>query len=495
MLVLHDLDSGPIPSNLVPEVRVEDLDKRGEFELVRVLLPPLQKLTAEEGQAEVTKLLGPQGSVVVLPKSRQISITETAGKLRTICRVIEAIENPLGALQFRVYPITSADPDAVFKVMQTLLANDPDARLAQDPKTGSLYLLARPSQHATVKEVLDGMQLDGGAKLDVIQLRIVDPQQAVLSIKNLFGTTSGTNGPKVDADTNNKQLMVRGTDAQILQIRGLLEKMGERLSDGGAAGGPNVRVLPHSRQLQRAIEQAKEIFLLTHPGTTFREVTPSSALPRRNRTIPSSTRPHPEKRPRRKEMVCRRMSRERPNRWNNICECTRVAGRTSRPRPRDRTSIHRRLPRRLDQSPLPGKAPNQDPRLPSVRRRALALGPRRRSATQPELSQFPNRGKLRPRERAAIGRYLPLPRMRRRQRPKRIPNRDRSRAPNCPNRMQRRNPRVLQPLDRGGRFPLPESAASGGGQRGFQTRIQTGLQITPAGGSQEIRDQRVFWTQ
>ena len=79
MLYLHDLESGPIPPGLVPEVREENLDKMGEFELVRVLFS-LQKLTAEEGKAEVEKLLGPQGSVVVLSKSRQISVTETVGR-------------------------------------------------------------------------------------------------------------------------------------------------------------------------------------------------------------------------------------------------------------------------------------------------------------------------------------------------------------------------------------------------------------------------------
>ena len=374
--------------------------------------------------------------------------------MRTICRVIQAIENPLGTLELHVYPITSADPESVYKVMQTLLANDPDVKLAQDPKTGSLYLLARPSQHAMVKKFLDGMQLDGGVQLEVIQLRIVDPQAAVLSIKTLFGTTSGSNGPKVDADTGTKQLMVRGTEPQILQIRGLLEKLGERLSDGGAAGGPNVRLLPRSRQLQRAIEQAKEIWLLTHPGNKIREVTPSRSVS----TTPSDDsfirETSPGKAAAPEGTGLRTGPRRRPKRSNNICGCTRVTAQATRPRPRDRTSIHRRPPRRRYRSPLPGKARIQGPQLPSYRRRDPQSDPQRRSITRSEFSPFPNRGKPRPRERAAIGRHLPLPRMCRRQRSRRIPNRDRSRAPN-PNRRQRRNPRALQPPDRAGRFPLP----------------------------------------
>ena len=92
MLMVINLDDG-IPPNLVGNVALDDLDKHGEHELVRVVFP-LNKLTAEEAAAEVERLLGPQGLIVPLVKSRQIRITETAGRLRVIRSVLEAIENP-----------------------------------------------------------------------------------------------------------------------------------------------------------------------------------------------------------------------------------------------------------------------------------------------------------------------------------------------------------------------------------------------------------------
>ena len=52
--------------------------------------------------------------------------------------------------QLVIYRISIADPESVLKVMQTLLVGEPDVRLAIDPKTGSLVVLALPSQHATI---------------------------------------------------------------------------------------------------------------------------------------------------------------------------------------------------------------------------------------------------------------------------------------------------------------------------------------------------------
>ncbi|MFZ5830951.1 MAG: hypothetical protein ACOY3P_12730, partial [Planctomycetota bacterium] len=79
-LLLINLED-KIPDSLVSDVSPEDLDKRGEYELTRTIFQ-LDRMTPEEAEAEIKSLLGPQGSVKVLPKSRQIQVTETAGRLR-----------------------------------------------------------------------------------------------------------------------------------------------------------------------------------------------------------------------------------------------------------------------------------------------------------------------------------------------------------------------------------------------------------------------------
>ncbi|MFO0871142.1 MAG: secretin N-terminal domain-containing protein [Pirellulales bacterium] len=302
-----------LPDPLVELVTPEQLDQRGRFELVRCLFP-IKKLTPEDAEKEISKLIGPQGKVMTLAQSRQLLIRETAGRLRVIRDLIAAVEDPdanrndkltviqlkhmttdelLAAArpllgipeninsmpdgtlrispdaagsrllvsgksewvakleeiatlldvpsaksaeskmveepQLEIYPCGGADPNAVLQVMQTLLAGQTEVRLAIDPKTGNLVALATLQQHATIRVTLAQMQKDA-SDVEVFALRRVDPQIVMVAINKLYGgdeKTSGAGAPKVESDPAARQLFVRGTPAQIAQVRSLLEKMGE----------------------------------------------------------------------------------------------------------------------------------------------------------------------------------------------------------------------------------------------------------------------------
>lgn len=386
MLMLFNVEDG-IPPNFLETVKPEDLDSRGDYELVNCLFQ-LRKMTPEEAELEVKKLLGPQGSVVVLAKARQLLVTETAGKLKTIRRMIDAIENPAegglvrtfrinpssidqvlsivrqmfeipadqmattdGSLrlavdptgsrllvsgtpemldrfsellqvldprasetgdllestpQLEVYPITSADPQMVLQVMQTLLGGMPDVRLAIDSKTGALVAWARPAQHATIRATLQQLQGEVG-QMEVIPLRVVDPQLAVLAISKLFGTpTDGSSGstsnaPTVDADLSTRMLLVRGTRAQIDQIKQLLTKMGEPPMDGTAGPVNLMRTIPMDagtaqavlNQMQSLWPQIRENRLQIIRGVTPSESNGSSGEATSQSATPASSEQKP----------------------------------------------------------------------------------------------------------------------------------------------------------------------------------------------------------
>lgn len=364
MLMLLNVEDG-VPPNLVDRVSPEDLDSRGDYEMVSCLFQ-LRRMTPEEAEQEVKKLLGPQGTVVVLTKAKQLLVTETAGRLKTIRRMIDAIENPdagsstvrtfrinpmtidqvlsivrqmfqipadqtatpdgslrfaidpsgtkilvtgtpdlldkfaevLKALdpsaespgsllestpQLEVYPITSADPQMVLQVLQTLLAGMPDVRLAIDPRTGALVAWARPAQHATIRATLQQMQGEVG-QVEVIPLRVVDPQLAVLAISKLFGggDSASTNAPTVDADITTRMLLVRGTRAQIEQIKQLLVKMGEPAGDGQAGNLSLMRTIPmDAATAQAVLEQMQNIWPQFRQNRLqiIRSVVPSEGSP------------------------------------------------------------------------------------------------------------------------------------------------------------------------------------------------------------------------
>lgn len=83
MLILWNIADGRPPDSFVPQILAADLDKFGEFEMLGCLFA-LKKLTPEEAAPRLNPLKGPQGAIVILPKSRQIHVTELAGKLRTM---------------------------------------------------------------------------------------------------------------------------------------------------------------------------------------------------------------------------------------------------------------------------------------------------------------------------------------------------------------------------------------------------------------------------
>ena len=281
MLMLVNLEDG-IPANLVPTVPVESLDTRGEFDLVSVLFD-LNQLKPEEAEAEVKKLLGPEGTVVALGRSRQIFVTDTVGRLRAVHSLLQRIEGPAlgnGAAQLQIYPTGRSDPQSVLTAMKMLMASQPDVQLSIDAKTNSLVALARPVQQAMIRAALAQMQQEGD-RVEVIRLVRLDPQAALQSIKSLFPTGDTTKGaplgPQVDVDVGSRQLMIRGTEGQIAEIRGLLEKMGEVMPAAGElAQGGRVRVLPLSGPAgMSAIKRLEEIW----PSLRANKIVVEGALP------------------------------------------------------------------------------------------------------------------------------------------------------------------------------------------------------------------------
>ena len=115
-----NLEDG-IPPNLVPDVPLAELDQRGEYELIRVLFP-VWNMTPEQAAAEVQPLLGPQGKVVTLPQARQIQVTETGGRLRTIRSIVNAVEQPeLGTAGLREFPFKYLTFDAAMPTIRQML--------------------------------------------------------------------------------------------------------------------------------------------------------------------------------------------------------------------------------------------------------------------------------------------------------------------------------------------------------------------------------------
>jgi type II secretory pathway component GspD/PulD (secretin) len=164
MLMVLDLTTG-VPADLIPRLTLDEIDRRGKFELVSVAFP-VGDLNAEEVKTEITPLLGPHGKVSVLTKTKQILVSDTAGKMRAIGAVIESIPKadkpaaPTGdapAAALAVYPLGGLDAKATTDVLSALFS---DTKVVVDPKVDQLMIYAVPERQAAIQAVLAQLRAD-----------------------------------------------------------------------------------------------------------------------------------------------------------------------------------------------------------------------------------------------------------------------------------------------------------------------------------------------
>ncbi len=75
----------------LPRVKINDLDRLGSTEPVQVIIQ-LTNLKAEDIGPDVKKMLSSIGSVVVLEKANQLIVTDSAGSLRRVVKLIQELE-------------------------------------------------------------------------------------------------------------------------------------------------------------------------------------------------------------------------------------------------------------------------------------------------------------------------------------------------------------------------------------------------------------------
>ncbi len=157
-----------IPPNLVSTVPVDSLDGRGESELVNVQFN-LTKIRPEKIEAEVQKLLGPQGSVKALAESQQLSATDTVGHLRDGPRLSETHRRSRGDLAsgLKTFHLKYARPEEAMSILRQLLeipedkiaATDGSIRVVQEPGTDRLLVSGRPDKVARATEIIEKLDV------------------------------------------------------------------------------------------------------------------------------------------------------------------------------------------------------------------------------------------------------------------------------------------------------------------------------------------------
>lgn len=236
MLTVANLEDG-IASDLIPAIPPESLDVKGEFELVRVCYQ-LERLKPEEAETEVRKLITPYGRVEVLAASRQLMVTDTAGQLRAIRDALKRMESadqaPPAFLE--IYMLRHVDPSTALTVLQTLLGEERDVRLALDPKSLGVILLGPPPAHEKARaalKMLDKPQDEPQTRqLKVFSLMYAD-------VANVAQLLAGflPKDVQVATDLRTRSLLVYGPEEAIAMAEPLLLRLDQEAADKRARPG------------------------------------------------------------------------------------------------------------------------------------------------------------------------------------------------------------------------------------------------------------------
>jgi type II secretory pathway component GspD/PulD (secretin) len=236
MLVVVNLED-PIPPNLIPDISLDELDERGEYELVRVLFP-VWNMTPDQAAQEIQHLMGPQGKAVTLPQARHIQVTETAGRLRAIRSIINAVEQPdLVRAGMREFELKHLTFEAAMPTIRQMMGIPEDGNGTPDgtmqitkSATDEKLLFRGTAQHSTrLEEILRLIDvpeaaagISGAPQLEVYSITQADPDAIKDALEILLRDDPTV---RLSSDDENGFLVAIARPAQQATIRATIDQM------------------------------------------------------------------------------------------------------------------------------------------------------------------------------------------------------------------------------------------------------------------------------
>jgi type II secretory pathway component GspD/PulD (secretin) len=233
MLQVFDLET-PVQEELVPLVTIEELGQRGRFELVKCLFP-LARLKAEDVATMIKDFIGPQGKAIPFAKTRQILVTETAGKLRTISEMIERAEDPEagrtgGICEIELKHATAEEFLAIARPLLGIADSrnaSTDVTLSVDLLSSRIFASGNPEKIQLLRDLVP--KIDKPAeqtgqktkepeqpKLATYQIKAADPQLVLRLVQTLLADLPGVR-VEVDATSGKLVALARPSEHRVIE--------------------------------------------------------------------------------------------------------------------------------------------------------------------------------------------------------------------------------------------------------------------------------------
>ena len=217
---------------LAEYIPLRDLDKRGDYDLVRCVFQ-LVKLDPEDAEEELGELVGPGRGIKILPKSRQLVITDIVANLRTIAEVIKEIDEPSsGRKPVDTFVMENISANEILQIARPLLGLEEDAMsnddvsLSTDLLGSRIFVQGAAAKIAVLKSLIDELDVppaegpemseESRPFLDKHAIRVADPQTIFDVLQ-----TSLQGLPEVrmalDPATNNIVLFARQSEHDLVE--------------------------------------------------------------------------------------------------------------------------------------------------------------------------------------------------------------------------------------------------------------------------------------
>ncbi|WP_197526975.1 secretin N-terminal domain-containing protein [Pirellulimonas nuda] len=208
--------------------------------------------------------------VSALRHTNSVLVTATPAAVRLIEGILETIDVPApggeaaaftsNKPQLRVYTVDNADEDDVAETIEAVM---PGVVINEDGRNNSIHVLATPAEHRDVDELIQTIDSGGiGNGVEVIPLTQTDPYVMSDLLSSLFENEDRDDRPVITPGFQNRSLIVRGSSAQMAEIRKALASFNEGAGLPGAADAKGrFRRLPlgSSQDAERVARLVKQL--------------------------------------------------------------------------------------------------------------------------------------------------------------------------------------------------------------------------------------------
>jgi type II secretory pathway component GspD/PulD (secretin) len=158
--------SGELLKELADYVDDQELQARGKYEPVKHLFT-LERLDPDTIKPEAEQLLSIQGSVVSLPSSGQLIVTDMAANVRAVAAMIQRAEDPTSsrASSIQVFPLKAINAEEVLSVARPLLGLDEDSNtsneisISTNPFGTTIFVKGEPDKVQNLKDLIAQMDV------------------------------------------------------------------------------------------------------------------------------------------------------------------------------------------------------------------------------------------------------------------------------------------------------------------------------------------------